>query len=490
MQIKKAVPVSIEVSYAAKTNKNVGTASNSYFTDRGSTTSYYKVLSSDTINDGDRLLVGYIKPDNTGIDGTITIKAYLDADKVAISDTFDGEESDNMGTTNTWVNNRVVLTTTEWNSLQANGVSFQVKVEANEGIWVKEQIKYNANGGTVSPSFKEIDNDAIVYGNLPTPTRGGYTFDGWFTDPVNGTEVTASTSYTQGTSVTTLYAHWLAPICVRATTLHTETCNNINGNTRYNYCYSDGYYLGGTMDTTTITYGNLGIKGNTPVVGDAFDCDVNGDGNYTERFYYVSQYYNTGTKTFDDITGYATLIYYSNTVGGIVSEGGSAYNSGNENYHGPVVAKTNLPTNSQWSNITLKDIGRKILACSDQNCSTTAGTTTSGINTIEPFSYSGYAARLLTLKELKKAGCETLNGKTSLSDTGSLTACNFLFEGTRYADISKVSYGPWLENPDTASIGFSWSVYSYNRNVNSSPISESNFGARPAIDVPYSRIDY
>ena len=74
---QKTLPISIQVSYETKTNKDIGTASNSYFGVRGSTTSYYKVLSSDTINNGDRLIVGYIAPDNneTGIDGTITIKA-------------------------------------------------------------------------------------------------------------------------------------------------------------------------------------------------------------------------------------------------------------------------------------------------------------------------------------------------------------------------------------------------------------------------------
>ena len=48
-----------------------------------------------------------------------------------------------MGTTNEWVDGRTVFTTTEWNSLQQNGVSFQVKVEANEGIWVEEHTAYN-----------------------------------------------------------------------------------------------------------------------------------------------------------------------------------------------------------------------------------------------------------------------------------------------------------------------------------------------------------
>ena len=47
---------------------------------------------------------------------------------------------------------KTVFTTTEWNSLQTNGVSFQVKVEANEGIWVtpdfvfeNDCFNYNVN---------------------------------------------------------------------------------------------------------------------------------------------------------------------------------------------------------------------------------------------------------------------------------------------------------------------------------------------------------
>ena len=55
-------------------------------------------------------------------------------------------------TSSNWVNGRVVLTTDEWNSLQANGVSFKIKVEANEGIWVSEQ------GNTMTAIPYEINN--------------------------------------------------------------------------------------------------------------------------------------------------------------------------------------------------------------------------------------------------------------------------------------------------------------------------------------------
>ena len=77
-------------------------------------------------------------------------------------------------------------------------------------------------------------------------------------------------------------------ICKRATTLHTEECNN-------GRCVSDGYGVNGSMGTATITYGNLGTEG-TLTSGDAFDCDVNGDGVYdsaTEKCDYVAVIDNT-----------------------------------------------------------------------------------------------------------------------------------------------------------------------------------------------------
>ena len=90
-----------------------------YFTDRDDKdTSYYKILSESVLYDGQYLLVGYIAPGQAGIDGTINIKAYLDENRVAISDTYDGTESDTNGTTSSWVNNRIVLTTNEWNALK------------------------------------------------------------------------------------------------------------------------------------------------------------------------------------------------------------------------------------------------------------------------------------------------------------------------------------------------------------------------------------
>lgn len=46
-----------------------------------------------------------------------------------------------------------------------------------------------------------------TYGNLPTPTREGYTFDGWYTSAHDGIQVTSTTTVSLANDQT-LYAHW------------------------------------------------------------------------------------------------------------------------------------------------------------------------------------------------------------------------------------------------------------------------------------------
>lgn len=88
-----------------------------------------------TITSGSVLVSGRI-PAGATVNGTITVKAYIDAAGVAITDTYNGPSSTpdaNNGTTGEWVNNRTVLTTTEWNALASTPASFKIKVVANEG---------------------------------------------------------------------------------------------------------------------------------------------------------------------------------------------------------------------------------------------------------------------------------------------------------------------------------------------------------------------
>ncbi len=68
-------------------------------------------------------------------------------------------------------------------------------------------VSFNGNGGS-NANNQTVTYDA-TYGELPSSTRTGYTFVGWFTEAVGGTQVTSSTTV-KITAAQTLYAHWTA----------------------------------------------------------------------------------------------------------------------------------------------------------------------------------------------------------------------------------------------------------------------------------------
>ena len=74
-------------------------------------------------------------------------------------------------------------------------------------VWLRDpQVTFDANGGTVNiKTFQAIYGSA--FGALPSPTRKGYTFSGWYTQKTGGTKITASTTVTQTEDIT-LYARW------------------------------------------------------------------------------------------------------------------------------------------------------------------------------------------------------------------------------------------------------------------------------------------
>ena len=69
-------------------------------------------------------------------------------------------------------------------------------------------VTFNANGGTTPTASKSVTYKN-TYGTLPTPTRTGHSFAGWFTTASGGSQVTTSTTVTTA-SAHTLYAHWNA----------------------------------------------------------------------------------------------------------------------------------------------------------------------------------------------------------------------------------------------------------------------------------------
>ena len=67
-------------------------------------------------------------------------------------------------------------------------------------------VTFDANEGTVETKTQTVTYGS-TYGELPTPTRKGYTFVGWFTSAKDGRQVKADAEVTTAAD-RTLYAHW------------------------------------------------------------------------------------------------------------------------------------------------------------------------------------------------------------------------------------------------------------------------------------------
>jgi len=101
-------------------------------------------------------------------------------------------------------------------------------------------VTFNANGGEVSTASKSATYDSY-YGDLPTPTRTGYEFVGWYTAQTGGDKIESDKKVTI-TSNQTFYARWEA---IKYTVIF-----NSNG-------YGD---TSGEMEAITYTYGVVNQK--------------------------------------------------------------------------------------------------------------------------------------------------------------------------------------------------------------------------------------
>lgn len=75
-------------------------------------------------------------------------------------------------------------------------------------VWESNQymVSFDTQGGSCGESNKTVYYEQS-YGELPTPTRTGYTFDGWWTSASGGNQITSSSVF-KGLSNQTVYAHW------------------------------------------------------------------------------------------------------------------------------------------------------------------------------------------------------------------------------------------------------------------------------------------
>ena len=232
--------------------------------------------------------------------------------------------------------------TTTWASKVSENTtmeSFNTTIYAHwtENQVTKYTLTYNANGGTVSPTSKQLAAGE-KYGTLPIPKREGYTFDGWYTSPYSYFAIKVSADTVMGSFNVTIYAHWTENV-------KTYTVKyNGNGNT------------GGSTASSTHTVGvakNLTANGFTRT-GYAFagwNTDANGNGTSYADKESVKDLSTTNGAT---VTLYAkwTPREYQLTM----NPNGGAFADGNTN------AKTLSPNliydGTNWHNVSSNTVSR------------------------------------------------------------------------------------------------------------------------------------
>ena len=105
----------------------------------------------------------------------------------------------------------------------------------------KYTVTFEANGGIASFTDKQVTNKT-TYGELPTITRTGYIFEGWYTSNTDGEKITETTSLDLIDNQT-LYARWTSKIFAdkaavltefTGTTAETIMCEQNDDNNYYN----------------------------------------------------------------------------------------------------------------------------------------------------------------------------------------------------------------------------------------------------------------
>ncbi|MCR5222539.1 MAG: InlB B-repeat-containing protein [Lachnospiraceae bacterium] len=195
-------------------------------------------------------------------------------------------------------------------------------------------VSFDANGGNCNSSPITVYYEG-TYGNLPTPTRAGYDFAGWFTEADGGGQISSSSTVAVLTDHT-LYAHWTPKT-------YTVTFNtNANGasvsglsSTSKTVTYMSTYGASGTLpaltrtgynfvgwyDTSSSSGGNK-IEDDTPVTKTKNHTIY---ARWTAKTYTVYFNANAGTDSVNGLSPASKSVTYGSTYGNLPTPSRTGY---------------------------------------------------------------------------------------------------------------------------------------------------------------------
>jgi uncharacterized repeat protein (TIGR02543 family) len=208
-------------------------------------------------------------------------------------------------------------------------------------------VSYDANGGSVSTSsIRAGSGDGVT---LPTPSRTGYTFNGWYSAASGGSYRGGAGSYFAVTSTQTLYAQWTistpAPV-FWDTTLGDYSYGAYNSSNRVQAYDTNSYSW--TSKPSWATGGTNGYLSGTPNQSGTFYWSVTaiGDGGSTPLN--GSSYVYYPIPSWSDSSMGSSLrrgTYYNDSVSATIADS-SAITYSSSVVSGSLVSGLSLGTNS------------------------------------------------------------------------------------------------------------------------------------------------
>ena len=331
-------------------------------------------------------------------------------------------------------------------------------------------LKFNANGGTVSETSRLVLCDTAV-GTLPTPTRTGYTFGGWFTS--DGKQITASSTMATAEDVTVV-AKW---------NIIKYTVNWNNG-TGYSIAVkrtsspNGGASTGSISTGTTVYYGD--VLSVTYTASTGYTINSKGGtsftvtGNLTSSHIYATVSVNSYTASWATGTGYSITVKRTNSPKAGASNGNIS--SGAKIYYGDVLSVTytastgytinskggtsftvtgNLTSAQIYATVTLNSYTYNVIYKSSNG--------TSLGNTTVTYKYG----TTNTITAPAKDGYTTPANQSVKWDSTSAKEITFVYTPVPVSTSQSITSGTWWYYDGAARIKYSVGIEYRNRTANS-----------------------
>lgn len=331
-------------------------------------------------------------------------------------------------------------------------------------------LYFDANGGTVSEKSRLVLCDQ-PFGSLPTPTRTGFDFKGWFTS--NGTQVTASTTMATATDIT-VYAKWAVKTYTATWNTGTgytitvkRTSSPNGGAATSNLNSGDKVYYGDVLSVTyTASTGyTINTKGSTSITV---------TGNVTKDHIYATASVNAYTATWNAGSNCSIVVKRTSSPKKGASTG--TLSSGATVYYGDVLsvtytANTGYSISSKGSTsitVTGNVTSSNIYATASANSYTynIVYKSSNGTNLGTGTATYKYGTTN-TISAPAKSGYNTPSSQSVKWDSTSAKTITFTYTPSSVATSQFLTNGTWWQSTGSTGITYSVNAEYQNRTANS-----------------------